>query len=224
MRPSLGQTEVRWSCHSLPNWTYAPGWSHALTDLQKRCHSHKINPALIWFSLCQTWCCAAGPKLNAGHPMEYSWVLHSQEWSISNFPCSPTGNVTSHSMENVAFHSLLRSKTINSYYFFTLWEWRSERHKHCKMPTASGTGGGLYLGACSKTLKMLPSLKCHFLHLFLTRGWAPGYQCAGWLTGARGAGLDLPTHPPTSGSKCRYLFHWQALRASRLQTVCHCAW
>ena len=37
------------------------------------------------------------------------WVLafHSQEWSISNFSCSPTRNITSYSMENLAFHSLL---------------------------------------------------------------------------------------------------------------------
>ena len=38
--------------------------------------------------------------------------LHSQEWSISNFLCSLTRNFTSHSMENLAFHSLLRWKMI----------------------------------------------------------------------------------------------------------------
>ena len=32
----------------------------------------------------------------------------SQEWSNSNFPCSLTRKITSHSMENLAFHSLLR--------------------------------------------------------------------------------------------------------------------
>ena len=31
--------------------------------------------------------------------------FHSQEWSISNFPCSPILNITAHSMKNVAFHS-----------------------------------------------------------------------------------------------------------------------
>ena len=35
-----------------------------------------------------------------------------QEWSISNFPCSPTRNIPSCSMENLAFHSLLRWKMI----------------------------------------------------------------------------------------------------------------
>ena len=31
---------------------------------------------------------------------------------MSNFPCSPTRNITSHSKENLAFHSLLRWKKI----------------------------------------------------------------------------------------------------------------
>ena len=30
--------------------------------------------------------------------------FHSQDWSISNFPCSLNWNITSHSMENLAFH------------------------------------------------------------------------------------------------------------------------
>ena len=34
-------------------------------------------------------------------------TFHSQEWSISNFPCSLTRNITSHSM-NLAFHSAFR--------------------------------------------------------------------------------------------------------------------
>ena len=38
--------------------------------------------------------------------------FHSQEWSISNFPRSLTRNITSHSMENLAFHSPLRRKMI----------------------------------------------------------------------------------------------------------------
>ena len=35
-----------------------------------------------------------------------------QEWSISNFSCSQTRNITSHSMKNLAFHSLLRWEMI----------------------------------------------------------------------------------------------------------------
>ena len=38
------------------------------------------------------------------------WPFHSQEWSISNFPCSSlTRDITSHSMENFASHSLPRT-------------------------------------------------------------------------------------------------------------------
>ena len=38
--------------------------------------------------------------------------LRSQEWLISNFPSSLTRNITSHSMENLAFHTLLRWRMI----------------------------------------------------------------------------------------------------------------
>ena len=38
--------------------------------------------------------------------------FHSQEWSISNLPCSLSRNITSHNMENLVFHSLLRWKMI----------------------------------------------------------------------------------------------------------------
>ena len=43
---------------------------------------------------------------------------HSQEWSISNFSCCLTRNITSHSMENLAFPILLRWK--DDYYQFSL--------------------------------------------------------------------------------------------------------
>ena len=38
--------------------------------------------------------------------------FHSWEWSMSKFPSSPTRNITSHSKESLAFHSLLRWKMI----------------------------------------------------------------------------------------------------------------
>ena len=41
-----------------------------------------------------------------------SLTLSLPEWSISNFSCSLTSNITSHSMKNLAFHSLLRWKMI----------------------------------------------------------------------------------------------------------------
>ena len=40
------------------------------------------------------------------------WPFHSWDWSMSNFPSSPTRNITSHSKENLALHSLLRWKMI----------------------------------------------------------------------------------------------------------------
>ena len=42
---------------------------------------------------------------------------HSQEWSMSNFPCSFIKNITSHSMENLIYNSLLRWRyfTTNSH-------------------------------------------------------------------------------------------------------------
>ena len=38
--------------------------------------------------------------------------FHSWEWSMSKFPCSLTRNMTSHSMKNLTFHSLLGWKVI----------------------------------------------------------------------------------------------------------------
>ena len=55
----------------------------------------------VWRSLatwrCQNWMC--GPSASN---------MHSQEWSIPKLSCSLTRNITSRSMENLAFHSLLR--------------------------------------------------------------------------------------------------------------------
>ena len=39
-------------------------------------------------------------------------TLSLQKWSMSNFSCSITRNITSHSMENLVFHGLLRWKMI----------------------------------------------------------------------------------------------------------------
>ena len=46
-----------------------------------------------------------------------SLPFHSQELSISNFPSSLTRNIISHSMKNIAFHSLLRWKMFILYQF-----------------------------------------------------------------------------------------------------------
>ena len=42
----------------------------------------------------------------------YFQLFHSSEWSMSNFPCILTRNIAYHSMENLAFHSLLKWKKI----------------------------------------------------------------------------------------------------------------
>ena len=67
-----------------------------------------------------------------------SWGL-AHAWSSSNFPCSFTRNITSHTMKNLAFHSLLRKDDYptNSHYLtytfclrgwenvtFWPWEWK----------------------------------------------------------------------------------------------------
>ena len=49
---------------------------------------------------------------NYGITSSFDWAFHSQEWSMSHFPCSLTRNITSHSMKNLAFHSLLTWKMI----------------------------------------------------------------------------------------------------------------
>ena len=50
------------------------------------------------------------------------WHFYSQEWSTSNFSCSLTSNITSHGMNNLAFHSLLRGKMIIVRILICLWE------------------------------------------------------------------------------------------------------
>ena len=75
-------------------------------------------------------------SLLVGCPTFKSAVLshlfsQSQEWSISNFPCSLTRKITSHSMKNLALHSLLRSKMIilpiltTSLIHFSLKSWEN---------------------------------------------------------------------------------------------------
>ena len=53
-------------------------------------------------------------------PKEQLQPFHYQEWSTSKFPCSLTRNITSHSMENLTFQSVLRWKMI-ILPIFTTW-------------------------------------------------------------------------------------------------------
>ena len=52
------------------------------------------------------------PSLLKSSWLSFVYPFHSWEWSISNFSCSLTRNMTSHSMENLSFHSLLRWNVI----------------------------------------------------------------------------------------------------------------
>ena len=60
--------------------------------------------------------------------MVFIVASHSQEWSISNFPCSLTRNITSHIMKNLAFHSLLRYSDERLYYQFPLHHLNTTLH------------------------------------------------------------------------------------------------
>ena len=64
-----------------------------------------FNVIVFYFS----WHYAAIPFLANFNPF--------REWSNLNFPCSLTRNITSHSIRNLAFHSLLRWKMIILYNF-----------------------------------------------------------------------------------------------------------
>ena len=68
----------------------------------------KFSNCVMWYF----WWRCIGVRLIIHYP------FHSQEWSISNFPCSLTRNIASHSMENLTFHKLTQMKddyTTNSH-------------------------------------------------------------------------------------------------------------
>ena len=70
--------------------------------------------------------------------------FHSQEWSISNFPCSLTLIITSYSVENLAFHSLLKWKMIILPILTTsLIHFRFRRFRECTFWTRVNSGGYL---------------------------------------------------------------------------------
>ena len=93
--------------------------------------------------------------------------FHSQEWSMSNFSCSLTRNITPHSMKNLAVHSLLSwqmiilpilTTSLIRFSFeglgecsFKTWEWKGS-HSSGEVP------GVLHIG----------------LRSFLVRKWGHG--------------------------------------------------
>ena len=112
-----------------------------------------------------TWYCLPGPLSSHSvvHPTSCGWgsPFHSWEWSMSKFPCSLTRNMTSHSKENLAFHSLLRGKMIliqilTTLCIFSLRGWenvlfelRSERVKWLHRRPLS-----IYLLCCIKIVSL----------------------------------------------------------------------
>ena len=62
----------------------------------------RTQPELLLWTTCTSVLCLA----------ETFYPFHSQEWSSINSSCSLTCNITSQSMKNLAFHSLLRWKMI----------------------------------------------------------------------------------------------------------------
>ena len=88
-------SESLWHAISLRNGRAAvmkPMISRKLNALTQRQN-------IIIFSLCQT--------------LSASGERKPRQWSMSNFSCSLSRNITSHSMKNLAFHSLLRWKLIS---------------------------------------------------------------------------------------------------------------
>ena len=76
--------------------------------------SSAVSPEIFHHTVWRTWLFTAYPDerwfyTSNSHYLSYRISLqpfHSQEWSISNFPCILTRNITSHSRKNLAFHHL----------------------------------------------------------------------------------------------------------------------
>ena len=80
------------------------------------------------FRVLKTFRATHGPISTSSHEYSHSrnklTQFRTQEWLISNLPCSLTRNITPHNMKNLALHSLLRWKMIilpNSHFYISLW-------------------------------------------------------------------------------------------------------
>ena len=78
--------------------------------------------------------------------------FHSQEWSSSNFSCSLNSNITSHSMKNLVFHSLLRLKddscTSSHYLTYTFHFKKVGRMYFLSLGLKGFKCGGAWIGYC----------------------------------------------------------------------------
>ena len=114
--PTGTSSPTRFSSRSQRQYTKEPGNEFHLTQ-------HNITLLVFRFlqlnpftaSQCEISPAASPEVLH--HTVWGTWLDHTtnshfQEWSMSNFPCSLTRSITSHSMENLAFHSLRRWQMI----------------------------------------------------------------------------------------------------------------
>ena len=72
----------------------------------------QINLCVLWWPLLAPQCKLSIFTLHSSILAVVYYPFHSWEWSMSKFPGSLTRNMTSHSKENLTFHSLLRWKVI----------------------------------------------------------------------------------------------------------------
>ena len=108
---------------NLPLWSFeycAPTWVHTLISLLAPREATPDRNIVSSTRLCHVpqmrITNASWMKLQCGifsvRHCNLVQTFHSQEWLISNFPCSFTRSNTWHSMKNLAFHRLLRWKMI----------------------------------------------------------------------------------------------------------------
>ena len=81
------------------------------------------------------------------------------EWSISNFPCSLTRNITSHSLKNLAFHSFLRWNMIvltDSHLYF--WTGQQCQKRPLLDPQGSFVAAWMFLYYCENSFSKFTPL------------------------------------------------------------------
>ena len=107
---------------------------------------------------------AASPELSH-HTVWRTWsfMAHSQECSISNFPCSLTRNITSHSMENLVFHGSL-PRVINV-------KFPLQPHQNYHI-TQYGELGLSWLTPKSDQCQISPAASPEILHHTVWRTWS----------------------------------------------------
>ena len=134
---------------------------------------------------------------------EKGFILFTPKWSISNFPCSLIRtNITSHSMKNLAFHSLLRQMkddyTTDSHYF--IYTFCFERLGEC--PPLNLGAEGLSVIYPMQICKRLDGtcMKDGWMDAWMT-GWVHSSR-AKWMNGQ----IGLQTHNDKCSSRC--LLHW----------------